>query len=539
VHPDSFDQVWIRKYFEPYYTVLKQTSKDVGWQVDLVVSQRGHQEMDLFVNNRLREQERQEGDSLIIYYQDNNCVLVTQKMGESKDSRFAYVYVDMIDKTATLLVKEYTREVDYALVRIVRTIMNQISLLSGDLHLHASGVAFKDRAIIFIGDKQQGKTTAMLNTCFYGKADYISNDHLIVKTNDNNQISVMGVPTSVGIRLKALRYYSVFSDYVKQIKKPDYLFQANFNVKDKKRYFLVSELVNKLGVKISARAEPGVVIMPVHDRQVSYVDVQEVDINTISAGIEELIIDDPCEQVPFWRQLNRSKLFKQQNNYKKKVRELIEKTNIYRIRYNESLFKDFAMEVGRLTGGRSENYLYNKALQFAHVHYSSQERKDGKSMISHVWDVAGILQDQGFSDVNLLTVAILHDILEESYVTKEKLFDNFGAKISQEVETLTIIKQANEKFESEMKRMKYKLHGASRIALLVKVSDRLHNLQNMDDHPEYFRADKITRYKKATKEILDEVIVPQIGEVKLVTRVRAHLNRKSQKEVSDDKLGKD
>jgi (p)ppGpp synthase/HD superfamily hydrolase len=164
-------------------------------------------------------------------------------------------------------------------------------------------------------------------------------------------------------------------------------------------------------------------------------------------------------------------------------------------------------------------YTYNKARAFARDRYAEIKRKDDKSMFSHVQAVVKILIKHKIYNKHILTIAYLHDIFEETKTSKKEILDNFGAQVLKDILSLTVIKRHEEKYNSQFRRMFKKLQLASKEALIVKLADRLHNLECMARSPRYFKKEKIERYKISTEKLVIGLFQKKLKHKKLILEV--------------------
>jgi len=122
--------------------------------------------------------------------------------------------------------------------------------------------------------------------------------------------------------------------------------------------------------------------------------------------------------------------------------------------------------------------LINKAIYWAKKYHGDQKRKSGEPYYTHPLEVAYMISDYKLK-TDIIVASILHDIIEDTEVTAEMIFDSFGWRIAQIVDRLTrdrldgsklsveeIINNAYQKQDEEV--------------LLIKLFDRLHNLTTLD-----------------------------------------------------------
>ncbi len=117
-----------------------------------------------------------------------------------------------------------------------------------------------------------------------------------------------------------------------------------------------------------------------------------------------------------------------------------------------------------------------KAIFYAKKYHGTQLRKSGELYYSHPLEVAYMVSDY-LPKTDVIITSILHDIIEDTKLTKEMIANIFGELIANQVEDLTRIKidrkiSSAEMVESLWIQKKYDV-------LLVKQFDRLHNIQTI------------------------------------------------------------
>lgn len=109
-----------------------------------------------------------------------------------------------------------------------------------------------------------------------------------------------------------------------------------------------------------------------------------------------------------------------------------------------------------------------KAMLIAFEAHRGVDRKNGEPYVNHVLRVAKRLQDAGF-DSNVISVAVLHDAVEDSDLTLDDLRrEGFNEQIVSGVDSVT--KREGEEYPDAVKRA-----AAHPIGRLVKLSDNLDN----------------------------------------------------------------
>lgn len=137
------------------------------------------------------------------------------------------------------------------------------------------------------------------------------------------------------------------------------------------------------------------------------------------------------------------------------------------------------------------------AYLFAEQRHHGQFRKDGDPYITHPLAVAHILADLQMG-INTITAGLLHDVLEDTNTTPDELEQKFGAIVRQLVEGVTKLHHSEKQFEifSEADRRRLSLRKTAEnlrrllIAvsddlrvMIIKLADRLHNMQTLDALP--------------------------------------------------------
>lgn len=122
-----------------------------------------------------------------------------------------------------------------------------------------------------------------------------------------------------------------------------------------------------------------------------------------------------------------------------------------------------------------------EAFEFAREAHSKQKRKSGEPYILHPIAVADIAASEINLDVNSVIAAFLHDVVEDTPHTIDEIQQKFGDDVAFLVRVLT--KQKKDKYEmsKQLDNFKQMLNSVQYDirALLVKLSDRLHNMRTL------------------------------------------------------------
>lgn len=145
--------------------------------------------------------------------------------------------------------------------------------------------------------------------------------------------------------------------------------------------------------------------------------------------------------------------------------------------------------------------LIKKAFEFARQAHEGQTRLSGEPVINHPLAVAQILADFKL-DSTSIAGGLLHDVVEDTDITLEKLEKEFGKEVAMLVNGVTKIGEIklrgskDEEFVENMRKMLLAMAKDLRV-ILIKLADRLHNMQTL----EYLPLEKQIRIAKETLEI--------------------------------------
>ena len=136
------------------------------------------------------------------------------------------------------------------------------------------------------------------------------------------------------------------------------------------------------------------------------------------------------------------------------------------------------------TLNESDKVLIRKALDIAIDAHSDQIRKSGKAYIFHPISVAKIVASKIGLDAPSIASALLHDVVEDTRYSINKIEEIFGQEIAKIVDGLTkISKLKKEKILSiqaeNFRKMLLTLNDDIRV-ILIKIADRLHNMKTLD-----------------------------------------------------------
>lgn len=148
----------------------------------------------------------------------------------------------------------------------------------------------------------------------------------------------------------------------------------------------------------------------------------------------------------------------------------------------DQLYQELLRSMDKAYPGE-EHELVKKAYQIANDAHKDQKRKSGEPYIIHPLSVALILVDLGL-DQESIAAGLLHDVVEDTIMTKEELEAEFGEEVALIVDGVTKLGQltySHDKMEEQAENMRKMLLAMSKDirVIMVKLADRLHNMRTM------------------------------------------------------------
>lgn len=140
-----------------------------------------------------------------------------------------------------------------------------------------------------------------------------------------------------------------------------------------------------------------------------------------------------------------------------------------------------------------------RAYNFAQKAHMGQLRKSGEPYFSHVFATARNLAELRMSP-NVIAAGLLHDVIEDTQITREELAKEFGEEITTLVENVTKLGKVKykgiERNVENLRKFFVSMAEDFRV-IIIKLCDRLHNVETL----EYVRPDKQKRIALETLEI--------------------------------------
>ena len=133
---------------------------------------------------------------------------------------------------------------------------------------------------------------------------------------------------------------------------------------------------------------------------------------------------------------------------------------------------------------KEDKKLIRKAFEVAVDAHKNQRRKSGEAYIFHPLAVAQIVASEIGLDATSIASALLHDVVEDTEYTLNDIEQMFGETVARIVDGLTKIsnlkKDRDVSLQAEnFRKMLLTLNDDPRV-IIIKIADRLHNMQTMD-----------------------------------------------------------
>lgn len=161
---------------------------------------------------------------------------------------------------------------------------------------------------------------------------------------------------------------------------------------------------------------------------------------------------------------------------------------------NKAIAKEYKelLRISYQTLSPDDKKIIRKAFDVAVEAHKDQRRKSGEAYIFHPIAVAKIVASEIGLGPTAIAAALMHDVVEDSPITVEEIEKMFNPKIAQLVDGLTKIAKVKTDQEISMqaenfRKMLLTLNDDVRV-ILIKLADRLHNMQTMGAMADYKQA---------------------------------------------------
>ncbi len=126
--------------------------------------------------------------------------------------------------------------------------------------------------------------------------------------------------------------------------------------------------------------------------------------------------------------------------------------------------------------------LVRRAYYYAEQAHYGQQRRSGEPYVTHPLAVAGILADMHMDHQSLMA-AMLHDVIEDTGISKSAIEEQFGESVAELVDGVSKLTQIEfdtleEKQAENFQKMALAMARDIRV-ILVKLADRLHNMRTL------------------------------------------------------------
>ncbi len=158
-----------------------------------------------------------------------------------------------------------------------------------------------------------------------------------------------------------------------------------------------------------------------------------------------------------------------------------------------------AYDARRPRSQAADRKLMTRAAQVAEEAHRGQLRRTGEPYITHPVAVATIVADLGL-DARSVAAALLHDAVEDTGLTLDKVTEEFGPEVAVIVDGVTKLDRLQ--FDSKeaqqaatVRKMLVAMASDWRV-LVIKLADRLHNMRTVAVMPEW-------KQRRTAQETLD------------------------------------
>ncbi|MGN3975011.1 HD domain-containing protein [Tsuneonella sp. SYSU-LHT278] len=142
------------------------------------------------------------------------------------------------------------------------------------------------------------------------------------------------------------------------------------------------------------------------------------------------------------------------------------------------------------------------AAHFAAEKHRNCRRKDAGATpyINHPLRVAQVLAEEGIREVDVLMAALLHDTVEDTETTTEELRARFGATVAGLVAEVTDDKALDKQVRKDLQVLK--APNKSDRAKLIKIADKISNLEDLVARPPDWPRERIEQYREWASRVI-------------------------------------
>ena len=159
------------------------------------------------------------------------------------------------------------------------------------------------------------------------------------------------------------------------------------------------------------------------------------------------------------------------------------------VKENKEIAKQYKklLKISYRTLSKGDKKLIRSAFNLAVDAHKDQRRKSGEAYIFHPIAVAKIVASEIGLDATSISAALLHDVVEDTDISIADIEQLFGEAVARIVDGLTKISHLSSDKDISLqaenfRKMLLTLNEDVRV-IIIKIADRLHNMQTMDSMP--------------------------------------------------------
>ncbi|KJW03960.1 HD domain protein [Orientia tsutsugamushi str. Sido] len=180
------------------------------------------------------------------------------------------------------------------------------------------------------------------------------------------------------------------------------------------------------------------------------------------------------------------------------INKLLDKLDLINHSFNKRIDLDKHIDLDKV----------KKGIFYAKKYHSNQKRDTGEPYYMHPLEVALMVADYSFKTDTIIT-AILHDVIEDTKLTKEKIAMEFNDNIAEQVLALT--RNIDGKKISSMKMIQTLVNQDKVELLLIKLFDRLDNIKTIFIKPIKRRQEIILETQQEFIPLAEYLKLPKIA----------------------------
>ncbi|KJW05746.1 HD domain protein [Orientia tsutsugamushi str. Sido] len=180
------------------------------------------------------------------------------------------------------------------------------------------------------------------------------------------------------------------------------------------------------------------------------------------------------------------------------INKLLDKLDLINHSFNKRIDLDKHIDLDKV----------KKGIFYAKKYHSNQKRDTGEPYYMHPLEVALMVADYSFKTDTIIT-AILHDVIEDTKLTKEKIAMEFNDNIAEQVLALT--RNIDGKKISSMKMIQTLVNQDKVELLLIKLFDRLDNIKTIFIKPAKRREEIILETQQEFIPLAEYLKLPKIA----------------------------